>query len=490
VGIIASLVSFGCLGIGAGTLIALHRFLIEQLDEQVLQAALRSQAFFDGGPPRAVRFFGPGPIFLDGPGQSAGTVGGLISGGHVSQAAVILANGDRRALPPAAAELLSRVPIDHGTSLDLDGIGYRLTALRTDGGFTLVAGLPSGATQDALASAEWIICALVAVVLILTVLGGFFSIRRELVPLSRIASAAQRVAGLPLDQGEVHLPSPIADVDAAGADTEIGRLSAALNQMVDRIADAMAARHHSETRVRQFVADASHELRTPLTSISGYTEMARRLVGDMPEDLVYALSRVQAESLRMSRLVEDMLLLARLDEGRPLDRDEVDLSQLIIDTVSDAHAAGPEHRWALDLPDEPVLAHGDRLRLHQALANLLSNARLHTPPGTMIVTALAGNGDESVTFSVTDDGPGIEASQLADVFERFSRGDGSRSRLAGGTGLGLAITRAIVKAHDGTIAVSSFPGATTFAVSLPARAAASFEFAEARSIGSMPGTTG
>ncbi|WP_029120920.1 HAMP domain-containing sensor histidine kinase, partial [Mycobacterium sp. UNC410CL29Cvi84] len=258
---------------------------------------------------------------------------------------------------------------------------------------------------------------------------------------------------------------------------EVGRLGTALNSMVDRVADGLATRHASETRVRQFVADASHELRTPLASIQGYTEVARRLVTGIPgdatdasrDDLVYALTRVHAESRRMSQLVEDMLLLARLDAGRPLAHDEVDLSQMVIDAVSDAHMAGPEHRWALDLPDHPVIAVGDRPRLQQVLTNLLSNARVHTPAGTTVVTALTDTADGAISLTVSDNGPGIPADVLPDIFERFARGDESRSRAAGSTGLGLAIAQAVAKAHRGTIAVDSSPNGSAFTVTLPAR---------------------
>ncbi|MDR3663672.1 MAG: HAMP domain-containing sensor histidine kinase, partial [Mycobacterium sp.] len=239
--------------------------------------------------------------------------------------------------------------------------------------------------------------------------------------------------------------------------------------------DGLTTRHASETRIRQFVADASHELRTPLASIQGYTEVARRLITGLPDDvvyalrddLVYALSRVHAESRRMSQLVEDMLLLARLDAGRPLEHDDVDLSQMVIDVVSDAHMAGPEHRWALDLPDLPVVVVGDRPRLQQVLANLLSNARVHTPAGTTVVTALASAAGGSVSLTVTDDGPGIPADMLPEIFERFARGDESRSRAAGSTGLGLAIAQAVAKAHGGTIAVRSDAKGSTFTVTLP-----------------------
>lgn len=169
----------------------------------------------------------------------------------------------------------------------------------------------------------------------------------------------------------------------------------------------------------------------------------------------------------MTRLVEDMLLLARLDAGRPLEMETVDLSQLVVDAVSDAHVAGPDHDWSLDLPDEPVTIEGDPARLHQVLVNLLANARTHTPAGTSVTIALSADSDATV-ISIADDGPGIPKTLQPEVFERFARGDSSRSRQAGSTGLGLAIVAAVVKAHSGTISVDSRPGATVFMVRLPA----------------------
>jgi two-component system OmpR family sensor kinase len=236
--------------------------------------------------------------------------------------------------------------------------------------------------------------------------------------------------------------------------------------MLTNVTDALNARHRSEQRVRQFVADASHELRTPLAAIRGYAELTRRSRQVAPPDIAHAMSRVESEASRMTALVEDLLLLARLDAGRPLDRAEVDLSRLAVDALSDAHAAGPDHRWDLDLPDQPVIVQGDGPRLHQVLANLLANARTHTPAGTAVRLSLSRH-DQYALLSVTDNGPGVPAELMPDIFQRFSRGEQSRSRAAGSTGLGLAIVAAVVAAHGGRIDVSSAPGDTRFTVTLP-----------------------
>ena len=342
---------------------------------------------------------------------------------------------------------------------------------------TIVTGLPTAVVDDTLWWVLWMFCVLAVIALLAAATAGILIIRRQLAPLSRVTAAARAVAALELDTGEVNLPNQIVRVDPEGAHTEVGQLGTALNTMLDRIASALSARHASETRVRQFVADASHELRTPLAAIRGYTELAQRKRRELPDDVAHAMSRVESETERMTRLVEDMLLLARLDAGRPLGREPVDVSMLVVDAVSDAHVAGLDHDWALDLPEEPVTVIGDEARLQQVLVNLLANARIHTPPGTTVMTSLARDGDAAV-LTVADDGPGIPADLLPEIFERFARGDSSRSRRGdaaaatsnpSGTGLGLSIVAAVVKAHDGTIDVHSEPGSTKFVVRVPGR---------------------
>ncbi len=258
--------------------------------------------------------------------------------------------------------------------------------------------------------------------------------------------------------------SPQSDTDPR---TEVGQVGLALNTMLDNVEGALNARQASETRVRQFVADASHELRTPLASIRGYAELSRREKDPVPAGVTHALGRVESEAQRMTSLVEDLLLLARLDEGRPLDQEPVDLTMLAVDAVSDAHAASRDHEWQLDVPDEPITVVGDQARLHQVLTNLLANARVHTPAGTAVVTSLRHEGDQ-VRMSVTDNGPGIPESLQDKVFERFTRGDDARARSTGSTGLGLSIVSAVGAAHGGRVEVESRPGRTSFSVLLPA----------------------
>jgi len=268
----------------------------------------------------------------------------------------------------------------------------------------------------------------------------------------------------------------------------VGQVGAAFNRMLYHVERALGRRAASEARLRRFAADASHELRTPLSAIRGYSELALRHRGPVPEDVAHALRRIQSESERMTVLVDDLLLLARLDAGRPLEREPVDLSRLAIETISDARVARADHRWQLDLPDEPVLVAGDQHRLHQVLANLLSNAGKHTPAGSTVSVALALDPPDPaadapavrrgvvpsgprVELSITDDGPGIAPELLPELFERFTRGEHGRARDAGAagksTGLGLAIVDAVTAAHGGCIIVTSRPGMTRFAILLP-----------------------
>jgi two-component system OmpR family sensor kinase len=217
--------------------------------------------------------------------------------------------------------------------------------------------------------------------------------------------------------------------------------------------------------MRQFVADASHELRTPLTAIRGYSELTRRHNMDVSEDVRHALSRIEGESVRMTALVEDLLLLARLDEGRALDLNRLDVSAVIKDAVNDARVAGPGHTWKVTAP-RGLNINADKHRIHQVIANLLSNAQTHTPAGTA-VTVKASRVESHVVITVTDNGPGIPTEILGHVFERFARADTSRQRATGSTGLGLAIVDGLVRAHGGSISVASVPGNTQFTISLP-----------------------
>lgn len=462
-----------CLGITAVTELALRHHLVAQLDGQLSGTSYRSALLYPDQPRRHESRFprtGPGPRFLDAPGQPAGMVAAVVSNGKTVDAGYLTSSGSRAALTPAAQAQLEQIADSRSpVTMNLDGLGrYRVVAApsrnRAD---VIVTGL-SMSNIDATMFRTLIIFGIVTVIaLAAATTAGLLIIRQALAPLRRVAQTATKVVDLPLDRGEVELPVRVSESDA-NPYTEVGQLGSAVNRMLDHIAAALSTRQASETRVRQFVADASHELRTPLAAIRGYTELAQRMGkdGSDAQAVEHAMGRVASETERITRLVEDLLLLARLDSGRPLEREPVDLSRLAVDAVSDAHVAGPDHQWELDLPPEPVVVTGDAARLHQVVTNLLANARVHTGAGTVVTTRLTTEPTGTV-LQVIDNGPGIPAELQSEVFERFARGDTSRSRKGGSTGLGLAIVSAVVKAHNGTITVSSAPGHTEFAVRLP-----------------------
>ncbi|WP_225849823.1 cell wall metabolism sensor histidine kinase WalK [Streptomyces sp. HPF1205] len=486
-----ALVAVVCAVIGSVTIFALHDFLYGQLDSKVEALAVRA-----AGPPRDAD--GPGGRpgladrrvpsaadsredanrmlgFLFGGGQPGETVGAVVDAhGRVQDAAISATSSSSSGLvadplTSAQAAVFAHVPLDGRThTLRVPDLGtFHVASSHADAsGRTVVVGLSTAGTRDTLSTLMWVEVSVSAAGLIAAGLAGAALMRIALQPLRRVAATATRVSELPLHHGEVALHERVPDSDTDPR-TEVGQVGAALNRMLGHVASALHARQESETRVRRFVADASHELRTPLASIRGYAELTRRGKESTGPDTRYALGRIESEAARMTTLVEDLLLLARLDAGRPLSLTGTDLSPLAVDAVSDARAAGRDHVWRLDLPDEPATVRGDAQRLHQVLANLLANARAHTPPGTT-VTARVLRRPADVLLQVEDDGPGIPEQLQRHVFERFARGDASRSRAAGSTGLGLAIVRSVVAAHGGRVALESRPGRTVFTVTLPA----------------------
>lgn len=426
------------------------------------------------------------------PGQGAGQVGVQYRRGVLVDAGYYDDAGCYVALDTAQTAALQAVPADgavHAVSLPDLG-SYRAIASAADDGTPLaVTALPTRAMDATVRQFVLVEVALALLAVLAAWLVGSTLVRRSLAPLDRVTAVAEHVSQAPLDRGEVQ---GLTRVGAADTDerTEVGTVGAAFNRMLDNVEGSLAARQRSETQVRQFVADASHELRTPLASIRGYAELVRRSPEALPDGAARALDRIESEGVRLGALVDDLLLLARLDAGRPLDRAPVDLTALAIDAVADAHAAAPDHSYVLDLPDVPddgpddgladspddgdgaagdLTAVGDEARLRQLLTNLVGNARVHTPPGTRVTVGVRGEPD-AVVLTVADDGPGIDPALVPSLFQRFSRGDTARNRVGGSTGLGLAIAHAVVAAHHGTIEVSSTvaaPSGTTFTVRLP-----------------------
>jgi two-component system, OmpR family, sensor kinase len=284
---------------------------------------------------------------------------------------------------------------------------------------------------------------------------GLWVVRIGLRPLVAIERTAAAIGGGDLSQR----------VDQAEKRTEIGRLGLALNAMLGQIESAFKAREASEAKLRRFVADASHELRTPLAAVRAYAELFRRGASARPDDLERAMTGISRESERMSLLVEDLLLLARLDEGRPLERERVELKDVVAEAVDAARAVEPARPIALDATDAAVL--GDRNRLRQVVDNLLSNVRAHTPAGSAVQVRVIRK-DGRAVIEVEDAGPGLGEEEAEQVFERFHRGDPSRSRSSGGVGLGLSIVAAVARAHGGSASAGSIPGrGSTFRVTLP-----------------------
>jgi two-component system OmpR family sensor kinase len=464
--------------VAAAATLLMRASLTERLDAQLVQAMDRASVEARGNP------LGPGPDGAGGPagggraqvacgerprpplGQAAGSLTAVYTA-DCRAGVRITASGRLRGLSSTALDVLADVDTDAAPrTVDLPGLGsVRVAATTTRDGTTVAQGLPTADVDTTLDQ-------LIAWEALLTVAGaalaaavGAVLVRRQLRPLREVAATAHQVTALPLDSGAVgrtaRVPAPLTDPT-----TEVGQVGEALNLLLGHVEQALDSRHESEQQVRQFLADASHELRTPLATIRGYAELGRRTGTDQ-------LAKVEEEAERMTTLVDDMLLLARLDAGRPLEREPVDVSRLLADAVTDAQVVDRDRRWRLELPTtadgaEPlqVQVSGDAMRLHQAVTNLLRNATRHTPPGTA-VTARLREADADVVLEVHDDGPGLSPALLPVVFERFTRGDSSRTRASGGAGLGTSLVRAIAEAHGGRVDVESRPGSTTFRVTLP-----------------------
>uniref|UniRef100_A0AAU2V5P2 histidine kinase n=1 Tax=Streptomyces sp. NBC_00003 TaxID=2903608 RepID=A0AAU2V5P2_9ACTN len=462
--------------IGTVTVLAMGANLQRQLDDQ-LRAGLPMRGLGHGA-------LGPGVVpdrnrldfIVSKPGQPVPTVGaGVLPDGSLaglrSTAPEHEGESHSRPMSDEQARALAAVPKDGEVhSVTIPGLGDYRAMWDPDRAFVL--GFPTERVDATVNTLVIVVICVTAAGLIAAGIAGAAIVGVALRPLRRVAATATRVSELPLHSGEVALHERVPGAEA-DARTEIGQMGAALNRMLDHVHEALSARQESETRVRQFVADASHELRTPLASIRGYAELTRRGGEDVGPDTRHSLGRIESEAARMTGLVEDLLLLARLDAGRPLSyesadlfSESTDLSALVVDVVGDAHAAGQSHKWLLELPGEPVAVRGDRERLQQVLVNLLANARTHTPPGTTVTARVEVRGPW-VAVEIEDTGPGIPPELLPHVFERFARGDASRSRQAGSTGLGLAIVQAVVAAHGGRVTVRSRPGRTVFGVLMP-----------------------
>lgn len=349
---------------------------------------------------------------------------------------------------------------------------YETVFLRGDGPFRARACLiPNRANQVLVMAApleqfndttRWltvILAGTFGVALVVLVIGGSLLLRRGLRPLSDMADTAHDIASHDLTDSS-HLP---VRANGSGGGQEVEELRTSFNTMLDHIDSSLAARTAAEQRLRRFIADASHELRTPLTSIRGYADLFRYAAANEPEEREAHLAKIREETERMSVLVDDLLLLARLDSETPLRPEDIDLVEIASAAAQAFVAAHPEYPLTFDAPSR-VPAHADPLRLRQVLDNLLANVARHTPVGTGVELTVSS----TVVVTITDTGPGIPPEHQARIFDRFYRIDDSRSRNIGGTGLGLAIVHSIISAHGGTVTMASKPGRTSFTITLPA----------------------
>lgn len=366
--------------------------------------------------------------------------------------------GPEPRLTDAMAAAAGSVPSFYTVSARTGSSEFRVLTLALGGGASFMLAFPLSDVDSTLSQLRLLEIVVSGGVLLLLGLGAWWIVQLGLRPLARIRTTASAIAGGDLSQR----------VEPGTPGTEVGELATSLNEMLSQIEQAFAARSASEARMRQFMSDASHELRTPLSSIRGYAELFRHGAKGRPEDLSKAMTRIESESARMTQLVDDLLLLARLDEGRPLERSRVDVSQLAVDAVADASVADRQHPIHVDAPD-PVLVMGDEARLRQVVGNLLRNSTLHTPAKTPIEVSVEREGDLAV-LKVIDHGPGVAPELAARIFERFVRADLSRGREQGGSGLGLAIVAAIVGSHRGSLRLDPTPGGgATFSVRIPVR---------------------
>ncbi len=451
---ITAFVLGGLVVAGGVTYGLLQSFLVQRVDQQLLSArrpALLALSLGSHPPP------GPAGATSRFPG---GTVAEIVSpGGTVLAGPVALPSGRPSVLPALPRGLGSprgqRVFTTGGARGSSTQFRVLTQAVLPTG--TLVVAIPLSAVTETLH--QLLLIEIAVALAVVLGLGGlsWWTVRRELRPLEQIGETAAAIAGGDLSQR----------IGQQNPKTEIGRLGVALNAMLAQIEQAFEERKASETRLRRFLADASHELRTPLTSIRGYAELFRRGARARPDDLVTSMRRIEQEAERMGVLVDDLLLLARLGEGRPLAQDPVDLAVVAADAVADAGAVDRGRRITLRTPPSLVVT-GDEVRLRQVAANLLTNALTHTTTGTAVAVLVDQEDAGTAVLEVADRGPGISPESLPHLFEPFYRPDPSRARASGGAGLGLAIVAAIVEAHGGTVQVASTLGeGASFRVRLP-----------------------
>jgi len=455
--------------VGVAATLVMRGYLDGRLDEQLARATARASGEIEsgglpgpppGGPQRSAlsRCVERPPLAL---GQGENSITAVFTP-SCSAGALITQRGGERDLSTSTLESLEKVVADgEPRTVDLPALGsFRVAAITTESGETIVQGLPTAGVDATMSSLiRWEIVFGVGGTALAAV-AAFALVRRQLRPLRDVAATAHEVAAMPLSTGAVGTTARVPD-ELIDPVTEVGQVGDALNTLLGHVEQALDERHRSEQQLRRFLADASHELRTPLATIKGYAELHRRTDERDVDALGRTLDKVEAETDRISALVEDMLLLARLDAGRPLEHEPVDLARLVVEAVDDARVVDPRRRWRLDVPAESVTVDGDARRLHQLVTNLLTNASRHTGEGSTVTVRLR---TAPVRLEVHDDGPGVPPELQPRIFDRFTRGDSSRTRASGGAGLGMSLVQAIARAHGGAVTVRSEPGDTTFTV--------------------------
>ena len=476
IAILVSMLGIACLIIGVSSYLALSNSLMERAWDQLNETAHRAVSFKPNSLPNQAAISTEtdgcsqpsGRTLLDAPGQGPGTLALCTSEGQTVLAGLLDFQGATQPLSDADQQTLLALSQTPGTSeVDLEAGDYLIHIQEnpiTEG--VVITGVPLTETHRTLTVLVIVIIAASLAVMIGAGVLGSLIIRRTMQPLERVSQVAAGVANLDLALETLPEASRVQPADAHPGD-EVGAVGYALNQLLDNVQTALEARSRTEEQMRVFVADASHELRTPLAAIKGYTELIR-WTEKLSDQGKTSLERVNSQTERMSSLVEDLLLLVRLDEGRAPEKAEVDLTELLLENVMDLQVAAPSHTWKLRLPEELVYVLGDKTQIQQVILNLLSNARKHTDPGTQVTASLSiSAGGQDAIISVMDQGPGIAPDFQEKIFDRFTRADSARSGSDGTTGLGLPIAKAIVEAHGGRIDLVSSPGRTEFTVRLP-----------------------
>lgn len=459
------LVVVAVLAVGGLSIYALRSYMIALSDVELAHSLASFQHSVSTRP-------GEGEPLADFTGQASGTIIVLMRDGRIVESAAFDDTGPQQ-VPTAVLTRLAALStaVDRPQTIDLDENGaYRVAAADIGGGGRLLSAVSLQNATEQIVTKTAAVIVITMIAAILAAAGTIVIVRQALRPLRRVADAAADAATTVAFTDDDQRVSTHVLQDGWDRGSEVGIVAITLNRLLANVDATLLARAESDRRMRRFLTDASHELRTPLAAVRGYAELTRQDGRLLPDSTEYALGRIESESRRMTSLVEDMLLLSRLDERRELHREPLDLCAHVVDAVNDVAVTAPHHRFTVDLPDEPVWVHGDPEQLHQVVINLLSNASTHTPPGVTVTTSIRTPPETScrtIELTVCDDGPGIDATLIPDVFDRFVRADSSRSQEHSSTGLGLSIVASITKAHGGTVEATSQPGATRFVVRLP-----------------------